>query len=96
MNQNPNMKTNLETNMNSDIITTAAPKASRRGQGLKAAVVILSLAALWLSYRAANEAAALHGILEKVQAALSHEQSVKAQAATAVQISETKSSVAGL
>ena len=89
------MKTNIETNPNSDV-APAAQKLSLRGRGLKAVLVILSLTALCLSYRAAREAVALYGVLEKVQATLANEQTVKAQATSPVQISETKPAVAGL
>ena len=89
-----NMKTNIETNTNSDLnATPTAP--GRAAASLKAVVVILSLTALCLSYRAANEAVALYGVLDKVQATLANEQTVQAHA-TGTQISETKSSVAGL
>jgi hypothetical protein len=90
-----NMKTNTETSTNSDLnIPPAAPR--RAANSLKAVVVILSLTALCLSYRAANEAIDLYGVLDKVQTTLNNEQSVKAQATATVQISETKPSVAGL
>jgi len=91
-----NMKTNTEMNINAEInpASTQTPNA-RRGKGLKGVVVALSLVALCLSYRAATEAMALYGVLEKVQATLAQEQSVKAQVATGQQISETKHAVAG-
>ena len=90
-----NMKTNIETNMNTDI-NTAASKVSRPAFALKIIVAVLSLTALCLSYRAANEAVALYGVLEQVQAALANEQNIKSQAAAREQISETKPSLAGL
>ena len=89
------MKTNIETNTNSDL--NAMPTApGRAAAALKAVVVILSLTALCLSYRAANEAVALYGVLDKVQATLANEQAVQAHVAAGTQISETKSSAAGL
>ena len=90
------MKTNTETNMTTESNSLPAPGVDRRGKGLKVAVIILSLTALCLSYRAASEAVALYGVLEKVQASFAAEQSIKAQATMHVQISETKSPVAGL
>lgn len=93
-----NMKTNTEMNINTDMnaASTPVPNISRRAKGFKAVVVMLSLTALCLSYRAANEAVALYGVLEKVQATLASEQSALAQATARMQISETKHSVAGL
>ena len=96
---NNNMKTNTEVSTNSE--TTIAPAQPGRGErraagGLKVLVTILSLTALALSYRAANEAVALYGILDKIQAALANEQSMKGQAAANRQISETKPAIAGL
>jgi hypothetical protein len=91
-----NMKTNIETNITTATNSMQTPGISRRGAGLKAVVIILSVTALCLSYRAANEAVALYGVLDKVQATLANEQSMQAQAAAHVQISETKTSVAGL
>lgn len=90
------MKTKTETNINAENnpASTQAPNARRKG--LKAVVVALSLVALCLSYRAATEAVALYGVLEKVQAALAQEQGIKAQIASDLQIVETKHSVAGL
>jgi hypothetical protein len=92
-----NMKTNIETNtnMNTDI-TTGTSNAARPAFALKVIVAILSLTALCLSYRAANEAVALYGVLEQVQAALANEQNIKSQASAGWQIYETKPSLAGL
>jgi len=87
------MKTNIETNTNSNLNPTAPRRAAN---SLKAVVVILSLTALCLSYQATNEAVALYGVLDNVQTTLANEQSVKAQTTAGVPISETKSSVAVL
>lgn len=95
------------TKMNSDMTTTepttapaqTLPAPRRPRPVLKMATVMLSLVALCLSYRAAGEAIALYGVLEKVQDALAHEQMVKSQAAPVVpraEIAETKSGTAGL
>ena len=87
------MKTNTEMSINAE---SSTPKPNpRHGKGLKALVVALSLLALCLSYRAATEAVALYGVLEKVHAAFANEPSAQAQSAE-TQISETKPSVAGL
>jgi len=93
-----NMKTNTEMNINAEInpLSLPAQNVTRRAKALKAVVVILSLTALCLAYRAANEAVALYGVLEKVQATLANEQSVQAQITVGGHISETKSSLAGL
>jgi len=98
VNQNMNnMKTNTEMNISTDINPAATQSPSARSaQGLKAVMVILSVVALCLSYRAANEAVALYGVLDNVQATLANEQSVQAQFAGGLQNSETKPSVAGL
>ena len=89
------MTTNIDTNTNSDInATSSTPR--RQGNGLKAVVVILSLIALCLSYRAATEAAALYRVLDKVHDTLAHEQQVKAQVVASPRISETISPLAGL
>lgn len=90
-----NMKTNTETNTPSD--NHPAPSAPRRpATGLKAAVVILSLAALCLSYRAASEAVALYGVLEKVHDTMDQEQLVRSHVTAGQRISETIPPVAGL
>lgn len=88
------MKTNIETTIHSD---NAAPAASRPAStGLKAAVVILSLAALCLTYRAATEAVALYGVLEKVHDTMAEEQLVKSHVTASHRISETIPPLAGL
>lgn len=89
------MKTNIETNLTTGSRSLQTP-ISAGGKGLKVALIVLSVTALCLAYRAANEAAALYGVLEKVQAALATEQIIKTHATTHVQISETKPVVAGL
>jgi len=90
-----NMNTNIETNTHSD--NNPAPSARRRPTlGLKVTVVALSLIALALSYRAATEAVALYGVLDKVQDTLAHEQTVKAQVAGRLRNFETIPPVAGL
>ena len=97
--QNMNtMKMNTEMNNNAEInqASTQMPGVNRSVKALKATVIILSLTALCLSYRAASEAMALYGVLEKVQATLAQEQSIKAQVASSRQISETKPALAGL
>lgn len=93
-----NMKSNTEMNVisHNDAASAVAAGALRRAKTLKVTVVILSLTALGLSYRAASEAMALYGVLEKVQATLAQEQIIKAQVASSLQISETKHSIAGL
>jgi hypothetical protein len=91
------MKTDTEMNINAELNPVSTPMPiTRRGKGLKALVVALSLLALGLSYRAATEAVALYGVLEKVQAALANEQRAQAQSTAGIQISETKPPVAGL
>ena len=92
------MKMNTEMNNKAEInpAPVQTPDVNHRANVLKATVIILSLTALCLSYRAASEAVALYGVLEKVQATLAQEQSIKAQVASGLQISETKHSVAGL
>ncbi|HEX5220841.1 MAG TPA: hypothetical protein VFZ59_14830 [Verrucomicrobiae bacterium] len=88
---------NTEMNFNADLnpVSAQTPKP-RDGKVLKSLVVALSMLALGLSYRAAAEAVALYGVLEKVQAALAAEQGAWAQSAEPIQISETKPSVSGL
>jgi hypothetical protein len=92
-----NMKTNTEMNINAqpNPISTPTPN-TRRGKGLKALVVALSMLALGLSYRAATEAVALYGVLEKVHATWATEQGAQAQPNERIQISETKPAVSGL
>lgn len=90
-----NMKTNIETNTHSDN-NPASPAPRRPATGLKAVVVILSIAALCLSYRAANEAVALYGVLEKVHDAMAQEQQLKSHVTADQRISETIPPLAGL
>ena len=91
------MKINTEMNTNADnnSVLTQGPNL-RRAAGLKVVMVALSLLALGLSYRAATEAVALYGVLEKVQATLANEQIAEAQFTARAQLSETKHSIAGL
>jgi hypothetical protein len=92
-----NMKMTTEMNNNAEINSaTQTPGPNRSAKALKAMVIMLSLTALCLSYRAASEAMALYGVLENVQATLAQEQSIQAQAASGRQISETKHALAGL
>ena len=89
------MKTNIETSTHSD--NNPAPSAPRRpATGLKAVVVILSIAALCLSYRAASEAVALYGLLEKVHDTMAQEQLMKSHVTAYQPISETIPPLAGL
>lgn len=96
---NNTMKTNTEVSTSSET-TTALAQPGRGGRrtagGLKVLVTILSLTALALAYRAADEAVALYGVLDKIQASLAFEQSMKEQAAANRQISETNPAIAGL
>jgi hypothetical protein len=93
------LKTNTEMNTNSGTNPAPTPMASaarRSATSLKLGAAILSLTALYLSYRAANEAVALYGELEAVQDTLAAAQFGKVQIADGTGISETKKSVAGL
>ncbi|MFO1512184.1 MAG: hypothetical protein U1F83_04600 [Verrucomicrobiota bacterium] len=93
------MKPNTERDLNSEANTTSTPThvlPRRPATVLKIATVMLSLAALGLSYQAANQAIALYGVLDKLQDALAQEQLIKAHTTEAARNSETISPVAGL
>ncbi len=98
-----NEKANTEMNttaINNDSNPSASqparPVSRRVVTGLKVGTVMLSLIALGLSYRAANQAVALYGVLNEVQTALANEHEMKFQYATSRQIAETKTATAGL
>jgi len=93
------MKTSTEMQIDTEShesSTQSNPAARRPGAILKVSTVMLSLAALCLSYQAANEAVALYGMLAQAQDALAHEQLVRSQVADSAAIAETIPPVAGL